>query len=98
MTKTELIEKLAAITGVPKRDVRAVIDALTLTRPGKGLISTCLKNREKVTIAGFGTFHIRVRKARKARNPKTGESVKVAERIYPAFKPARSLKEALKKK
>ena len=98
MTKTELIQKLADVTGVPKKDVRAVIDALTLARPGKGLISTSLRNREKVIIAGFGTFHTRVRKARKARNPRTGESVKVAERIYPAFKPAKSLKEALRKK
>jgi nucleoid DNA-binding protein len=57
-----------------------------------------LKNGENVIISGFGTFHIRVRKARKARNPKTGESVKVADRIYPAFKPAKSLKQALRKK
>ncbi len=98
MTKTELIQKLADMTGVQKKDVRAVIDALTHSRPGKGLVVTTLKNREKVTIAGFGTFHIRVRKARKARNPRTGEQVKVTDRYYPAFKPAKSFKEALRKK
>ena len=98
MTKTEVIQKLADMTGVQKKDVRAVLDALMNARPGKGIITTSLRNREKVTIAGFGTFHARVRKARKARNPKTGEQVKVTDRYYPAFKPAKSFKEALRKK
>lgn len=98
MTKTELIKKLADKTGVPQREVRAVLDALTNSRPGKGIISTSLKSGEQVVIAGFGTFHTRVRKARIARNPKTGGSVKVGDRLYPAFKPAKSFKDNLKKK
>jgi DNA-binding protein HU-beta len=98
MTKTDLIKKLAEVTGLPKRDVRAVIAALTHAKPGKGVIATSLKMGERVTVSGFGTFHTRVRKARSARNPKTGASVKVPERIYPAFKPAKSFKDALKKR
>lgn len=98
MTKTELIKKLAESTGLPQRDVRAVIDALISARPTKGVISGSLKRGERVTLSGFGTFHVRVRKARTARNPKTGSSVKVPDRIYPAFKPAKSFKDNLKKK
>lgn len=98
MTKTEVIKKLAEATGLPQRDVRAVLDALIHARPGKGIIATSLKTGERVTLSGFGTFHTRVRRARSARNPKTGTSVKVPDRIYPAFKPAKSFKDALKKR
>jgi nucleoid DNA-binding protein len=88
MTKTELIRKLADVTGLSQKDVRMVLEALTDSRPNKGLITSSLKQGEKVTISGFGTFYIRERNARQARNPK---------RRYPAFKPAKTFKESLKK-
>ncbi len=97
MTKTELIKKLAEVTGLSQKDVRTVLEALTEAKPGKGLITTSLRQGEKVTISGFGTFYIRERNARQARNPKTGGRVKVPKRRYPAFKPAKTFKEALKK-
>jgi DNA-binding protein HU-beta len=97
MTKTELIRKLSDVTGLSLKDVRAVLEAMTQTGPGKGLIVTSLKKGERVTISGFGTFYARERGARSARNPKTGGKVKVPKRRYPAFKPAKTLKEALKK-
>jgi DNA-binding protein HU-beta len=97
MTKTELIKKVAEVTGISQKDVRTVLEAVTEAKPGKGLISTTLKQGGKVTISGFGTFYLRTRNSRQARNPKTGTSVKVPKRYYPAFKPSKSLKEALKK-
>lgn len=97
MTKTELIRKLSDVTGISLKDVRAVLGALTETRPTHGIITKCLKQGEKVTISGFGTFYTRERIARSARNPKTGGKVKVPKRRYPAFKPAKTFKEALKK-
>ena len=97
MTKTELIKALSAKTGVAQKDVRAILEALTLPRAGKGLIATGLKRGERIVISGFGTFYVRERAARKARNPRTGKSVKVTKRRYPAFKAAKSLKDALKK-
>jgi nucleoid DNA-binding protein len=97
MTKTELIRKLADVTGLSQKDVRMVLEALTDSRPNKGLITSSLKQGEKVTISGFGTFYIRERNARQARNPKTGGKVKVPKRRYPAFKPAKTFKESLKK-
>ena len=97
MTKTELIRKLSEMTHLSQKDVRAVIEALTESKPGKGLITTSLRQGEKVTISGFGTFYARERTARSARNPKTGGKVKVPKRRYPAFKPAKTFKESVKK-
>lgn len=94
MTKTETIKRLAEATGLAQGNVKAIIDALT---GRKGVISATLKKGGRVIISGFGTFHVRERDARKARNPKTGGKVKVPKRRYPAFKPAKSLKEALKR-
>lgn len=94
MTKNETVRKLAEVTGLAQRDVRAILEALTEPR---GIISSTLKKGGKVILSGFGTFFVRERSARKARNPKTGEKVKVPKRRYPAFKPAKSLKEAFKK-
>ena len=97
MTKTELIRKVSEVTGISQKDVRVVLEAITEAKPGKGIISTTLKQGGKVTISGFGTFYLRARNSRQARNPKTGTAVKVPKRHYPAFKPSKSLKEALKK-
>jgi nucleoid DNA-binding protein len=69
---------------------------MTDASPGKGIITTCLRRGEKVIISGFGTFHVRERKSRQARNPKTGGKVKVPKRTYPAFKPSKTMKDSLK--
>lgn len=90
MTKTEMIKKLSEKTGIQKKEVKKVIEALF--RPGKGIISITLKEGDKITISGFGTFYHRERSARNARNPKNGKQVTVPKRIYPAFKPAKTLK------
>ncbi len=95
MTKTEVIKKIAEKTGLSRKDVKAVIEALF--RPGKGLISVTLKNEGKVTLAGFGTFFLRERSARNARNPKNGKQVTVPKRVYPAFKGAKTLKDSFRK-
>ena len=94
MTKTELVRNVADATGLSQRDVRSILEAIASP---KGVVSSTLKKGGKVIISGFGTFCTRERKARKARNPQTGGSVKVPKRRYPAFKPAKKLKDALKK-
>lgn len=96
MTKLETIKKLSEVTGLSQKDVRAVIEAMLDTQPNRGVIAVALGRGEKVIISGFGTFFIRERRAQQARNPKTGRKVKVATRRYPAFKPAKTLKEALR--
>ena len=59
-------------------------------------IKRTLKKRDKIFISGFGTFSIVKRKARKGRNPKTGEAIKIAAKFTPKFKPAKAFKEAVK--
>ena len=95
MTKIGLIRRLSDVTGLSQKDVRVILEAITDS--SKGLIAMSLKKGENVTIAGFGTFHVRERSARAARNPKTGGKVKVPKRRYPAFKAAKVFKEAFKK-
>lgn len=95
MTQSELIDRVSKMTGYPKKEVKSIIEALFT--PAKGIIIISLKEGEKVTIPGFGTFFLRKRKARVARNPKSGLRVNVEERAYLAFKASKTLKEALKK-
>ncbi len=89
MNKTELINAVAA-KGFSKKDadaaVKAVFDSIT----------DALKNGEKVQLIGFGTFEVRERAEKEARNPRTGETVKVAAAKVPAFKAGQALKDAVK--
>jgi DNA-binding protein HU-beta len=59
-------------------------------------IKKTLKKREEIFISGFGTFTIVKRKARKGRNPRTGEAIRIAAKVMPKFKPAKAFKEAVK--
>ncbi|MDQ4028580.1 MAG: HU family DNA-binding protein [Actinomycetota bacterium] len=87
MNKKELIDSVTASTGETRRSVAGVIDA-TIDQ-----IQKSVKKGDKVTIPGFGTFSRRARSARTARNPRTGESIKVRASKVPAFKPGAGFKQ-----
>lgn len=89
MKKADLINELAKVTATKKEAAMTVEIFLNL-------IKRTLKKKEDIYLAGFGTFTIVKRKARKGRNPKTGEAIRVAAKVIPKFKPARALKEAVK--
>ena len=89
MSKTELVEFIAAKAGLTKADATRALDA---TIEG---ITTGLKKEGKVTLVGFGTFTAKKRAAREGRNPQTGETVKIAARVVPGFKAGNKLKDAL---
>jgi DNA-binding protein HU-beta len=89
MKKADLVNEVAKITQTKKQAATAIEIIL-------GIIKKTLKKRDKICISGFGTFSIVKRKARKGRNPKTGESIKIAAKFTPKFKPAREFKEAVK--
>jgi integration host factor subunit beta len=55
-------------------------------------VKKALTKGDAIEIRGFGTFKVRARKARKARNPRTGEAVKVQARMVPVFKPSKQLR------
>ncbi len=97
MTKTELAEKLAKKTGLSKAKAIEVVSVIFDAQPGKGIIATELDAGRKVTIPGFGTFTSRRRKAREGRNPRTGETIKIAAKKYPVFKAGKTLKERVAK-
>jgi DNA-binding protein HU-beta len=62
----------------------------------KSLILGALQNGDKVRYIGHGVYEVRERQARKGRNPQTGEELEIAGGKYPAFKPGKALKDALK--
>ena len=86
MNKGELIDSLASSTGESKRTVTTIIEAYI------DEVQKNVKKGEKVTVPGFGTFERRNRSARTARNPRTGEEIKVAASKVPAFKPGAGFK------
>jgi DNA-binding protein HU-beta len=86
VNKTELIDSVAKTTGETKRVVGDVVDGVVET------IQKQVKKGDKVTLPGFGTFSRKQRAARQARNPQTGEAIKVRAAKVPAFKPGTGFK------
>lgn len=91
MTKTELVEAIAKSAGTTKADAQRCLDATI------SAISGALKKGQKVILIGFGTFSVSKRKARKGRNPQTGEEIKIPAMKVPRFTPGKSLKDAINK-
>jgi len=88
MTKSELIERLSDEHDLlNKRDAEAIVNLIF------GGISDALAQGDRVEIRGFGSFSVRERDAREARNPKSGELVKIPSRRTPFFKTGKELRE-----
>ena len=91
MNKTELTAAVVAKTGMTKKDadkaLTAVLDA----------ISESLQAGEKVQIVGFGSFEVKDRPARVARNPRTGEEITIEASKAPVFKAGKALKDIVNK-
>ncbi|VAX28080.1 DNA-binding protein HU-beta [hydrothermal vent metagenome] len=90
MTKSDLIDKVASDAGLSKADAGKALEAVLDN------IRKSLKKNQKVTLVGFGTFSVTRRKARKGRNPRTGEEIKIAAAKVPKFIPGKGLKDAIK--
>ncbi|MDM5147868.1 HU family DNA-binding protein [Candidatus Persebacteraceae bacterium Df01] len=91
MNKSEIIEKIATDAGLSKADAGRALSAFI------DLISTSLRKKKPVAIVGFGTFDVQKRKARKGRNPQTGEELKIKASIAPRFRPGKTLKDTVNK-
>ena len=91
MNKGELVAALAAKTELSKKDSEAALNALI------DVIGDTIAKGEKVQLIGFGTFESKARPARTARNPRTGEEVKIAASKAPAFKAGKALKDKVNK-
>ncbi len=90
MNKADIISKVHEVLNTTKADaeraVETVIDSIT----------SSLKSGQEVSIAGLGIFSAKMREARTARNPRTGESIEVAAMRVPKFRAAKALKDAVK--
>ena len=90
MTKAELLEQMAKDAGISKTAASAALNSLV-----DGITKTLKKKDGKVTLVGFGTFSKIRRKARKGRNPQTGETIKIKASNTVKFKPGKKLKDAV---
>lgn len=90
MTKAEFIEKMAKDAGISKTGAGKALDSFI-----DGVKKT-LKKGNKVTLVGFGTFSVSKRKARKGRNPRTGETISIKAAKVPKFTAGQGLKNAVK--
>ena len=88
MNKGDLVNEVAKVVST-KKEAQMAVDCILST------ITKALKKKNTVTLVGFGTFKVDKRKARKGRNPQTGEVIKIKAKKVPKFVPGKSLKDAV---
>ena len=89
ITKQALIQEIAKSTGFVRNDIKTVIEQFL------DLLGEKLIEGNTIEIRGFGTFSCKPRKARPARNPRTGETVLIEERMVPSFKFSNDIKDKI---
>jgi len=92
VTKADIVDVVSHATGLTKVDTGAVVDGFLST------ITDSLQRGERIEFRGFGSFSLKVRKPKKARNPGTGDEIYLPERIVPVFKPSKILKDSISRK
>ncbi len=90
MTKAEIIKKISESTGVPKQDVAVTIEAFMEE------IKKSMLGKENVYLRGFGSFVIKHRAEKTARNISKNTTITIAAHDFPSFKPAKSFVEKMK--
>ncbi|HCV41865.1 MAG TPA: integration host factor subunit beta [Bacteroidetes bacterium] len=86
MTKADIVDTIATATGLTKVETEAVVDGFIKT------VIDAMQNAKNIEIRGFGSFKVKKRKGRVARNPRTGEQVMVGEHWVPLFKVSKEVK------
>lgn|SRR5688572_27461022 len=89
MTKADLVEEVAKVTELTRKDSEVIVDTLFES------VIKALRVGDKLEVRGFGSFRVRQRNARVGRNPKTGEKVEVPAKRVPYFKPSKELKDLI---
>lgn len=90
MNKANIVEKVQEVLGGTRADADRAVECVIES------ITTGLRSGEEVSIAGLGIFVAKARPARTGRNPRTGETIKIAATRTPKFRPAKALKDAVK--
>ena len=91
MNKTQLIAELANKTGLAKKDAEKALNAFV------EVVNDALVAGDKVQVVGFGSFEVKERPARTARNPRNGEEIQIEASKAPVFKAGKALKENVNK-
>ncbi len=89
VTKKEIVEEIAKRTGLKQTDVKVILEKFLAE------IITAISNGSNIEIRGFGRFKVKPRKERIARNPRSGESIRIPAGIKPIFEPSNELKALL---
>ena len=87
MTKTDLVDQVAAAVQMPKHQTEAVITRFLEA------IMAALQTEQRVDLRGFGSFRLRQRQARTGRNPRTGDTVQIPAKQVPTFTPGKAFQE-----
>jgi len=90
VNKAEFITAIAERTDLTKKDIEKVVSAYS------DVVIDSLKSGDKVQLVGFGTFEVRERSARTAKNPQTGATIQVEASKVPAFRVGKAFKDAVK--
>ncbi|TAK96641.1 HU family DNA-binding protein [Patescibacteria group bacterium] len=90
VNKDAIVDSLAAKTGLSKKDLEAVLEGFT------DLVTEQIRQGNKVTLTGFGTFRVSQRAAREGINPQTKQRITIPAMSVPKFTAGKSLKEAVK--
>jgi len=86
LTKADIVDTIATATGLTKVETEAVVDGFIKT------VIDAMQNGKNIEIRGFGSFKVKKRKGRVARNPRTGDQVMVGEHWVPLFKVSKEVK------
>lgn len=86
MTKADIVDTIASATGLTKVETEAVVDGFIST------VINAMKEGRNIEIRGFGSYKVKKRKGRMARNPRTGEQVRVDEHWVPLFKVSKEVR------
>ncbi len=89
MTKADIVERVALGTGLTKLETEAIIEGFLTT------VIQYLQEGKGIEIRGFGSYKVKKKKARYARNPRTGEKVYVNDHYVPVFKFSKDFKAAV---
>ena len=89
MTKADIVERVAERCGFTKKDAIDMVDSVF------SILKKTLEDGEDIKISGFGKFEVKTKRARKGRNPQTGESIVIEARRILTFKPSTILKSSI---
>ncbi len=85
MTKDDIVNQIMMKTGIPKRDVKAMVEAMLAT------MKEAFFNEERIELRGFGVFSTKLRRGKRGKNPRTNEDIYIPEKKTVVFKPSKTI-------